>query len=215
MLSRNSRVKTSTDKIAKPISSLILFGVLKAYIKNPYIFMLSTLIKFLNFQKTLPSEFPLGFVKSYGFIALLYVQLRKVTSKDIAYEITRACILTSGIAVQQANFMCVERERTFKNLIKYHKKANVIGSTKLNKFKITRETDDKYYYEVTDCVFYNFFKTIDVPELTNIMCSIDNAIFNSYLPDEIFFSRESKNSKISTGNIKCTFCIKNLTNNKK
>ena len=64
---------------------------------------------------------------------------------------------------------------------------------------------------MTDCVFYNFFNTINVPELTEIMCSIDNAIFNSYLPDEIFFSRESKNSKISTGDIKCTFCIKNLT----
>jgi len=37
------------------------------------------------------------------------------------------------------------------------------------------------------------------------MCAIDNVAFNSYMPDEVYFSRESKEKTIYQGNSYCSF----------
>ncbi len=54
---------------------------------------------------------------------------------------------------------------------------------------IDREEEGLYEYRVTSCLFFRFFKQMGCPELCTIMCAIDNAIFNSYLPNEIVFTR--------------------------
>lgn len=33
------------------------------------------------------------------------------------------------------------------------------------------------------------FTELGVPELTTVMCEMDNAIFNTYLPEEVSFHR--------------------------
>ena len=51
-------------------------------------------------------------------------------------------------------------------------------------------------------MLYELFKELGVPELTSIMCSIDNAIFNSYLPNEVIFKRSPG---IQYGKEECEF----------
>lgn len=112
------------DKKAKASSFLILLGVLKGYIKSPLLFLIKSKITFKKFKKGIEIELPIEFIDSSGFIAWLYLRLKDKIGKEKAFEIIRAGILTSGLAIQQESFRNVEVPRTFENLIKYQQNTN-------------------------------------------------------------------------------------------
>lgn len=97
-------LKTNTDNIAKPAVSLILLGVLKGYIKNPIGFLIKSKISFKQFRKTIELDLPGDFVDTTSFIVWIYIRLKEKIGQEKSYEIIRAAILTSGLAVQQAIF---------------------------------------------------------------------------------------------------------------
>lgn len=200
-------MKTNTETIAKPALPLIIFAIIKGYVKNPIIFMLGTLFTFPKFSKSIDLDLPKEFIKSNAFIVHLYRRLQKQVSKDKAFEITRTAVLCSGLSVMQANFRNAEAPRNFENLIKYQKKAKKEGATKLNCMKIIRQTENCYEYCVSKCMFFEFYNYMNTPELTKIMCSVDNAIFNTYLPNEIVFERGIGNT-MPEGAKECHFCIR-------
>ncbi len=200
-------IKTNIDNIAKPASAMIIIGILKGYIEKPTLFFIKSILSFKKFKKNIEMDLPKQFVNSSGLIAWLYIRLKREIEKEKAFEVIRAVVLCSGLAVQQANFRNVEDNRTFENLIKYQQRAKNEGSTKLNKMEIISQTESKYMYKVTKCMFYEFFKYLGVPELTRIMCSIDNAIFNSYLPEKITFHRNGIKNRMVDGASECMFVI--------
>jgi hypothetical protein len=203
---------TNTENIARPSTSLILIGILKGYISNPIGFLLKSKLTFRKYKKSIKLNLPLEFIKSTGLIAWIYIRLSKKLGQEKAFEIIRVSVSTSGFAVQQANLRNVEAQRSFNNLKIFQKKANKEGSTKLNTVEIIAETERKYEFRVTKCVFYELFNYLNVPELTSIMCSIDNAIFNTYLPDELIFHRNGLNKTIYHGNKYCEFVIEKNEN---
>lgn len=208
-------LKTDIDTIAKPATSLILLGVLKGYVKNPIGFLLKSKLTFKKFKKSIQLDLPSDFISSTGLIAWIYIRLRQEIGQKKAFEILRTSVLTSGFAIQQANFRNVEAERSFQNLKIYQAKANKEGSTKLNTLEIIEDSEEKYEFRVTKCVFHELFNYLNVPELTSIMCSIDNAIFNTYLPEELVFHRNGLNKTIFHGKKYCEFVIeKTQTPNK-
>ncbi len=200
-------LKTNKEKVAKPIKPLMIIGVLGAYLKKPKLFFFSTILTFPKFKKTIKLDLPKEFINSSGLMAWLYIRLGRKIGKKKAFEIVRATILSTGLAVQQANFKNVEEERSFSNLIKYQKLTNSEGDTKLNEMEVIEESDDKYSFKIKSCMFYDFFTHVGVGELTEIMCSIDNAIFNSYLPEKLIFHRDGLNNRIVDGNSECIFII--------
>jgi len=202
-------MKTNTEIIAKPALPLIVFGIIKGYVKSPIRFMLGTLISFPKFIKSIKSDLPKEFIKSNGFIVHLYNRLQRRYLKEKAYEITRAAILCSAFSVMQANFRNAEAERSYENLIKYQQKAKEEGATRLNEMRIIRQDENRYEYCVTRCMFFEFFNMMNAPELTKIMCAADNAIFNTYLPNEIVFERKLGET-MPEGAKECSFCIKNM-----
>ena len=199
--------KTNQDTIAKPLNFFILMGVLKGYISNSLLFLITSKLSFGKYLRKHNINLPRDFVNEYAFIAWLYVRLTQKIGKVKAFEILRSSILTTGIAVQQANFRNVEAERTFENLVLYQKRAKESGSTKLNEMEVISETKDKYEFRVTKCTFYELFSALGVPELTKIFCSIDNAIFCSYLPEKIIFHRNGVGNTLAEGNEFCEFVI--------
>ena len=177
-------LKTNTDNIAKPAVSLILIGVLKGYIKNPIGFILKSKLTFRKYRHDICIDLPGDFI-----------------------EVIRVSVLTSGFVIQQANFRNVEENRNFENLIKYQQRANSEGSTSLNTMEIVEQSNVKYEFHVTRCVFYELFRYLKVPELTSVFCTIDNAIFNTYLPEKLIFHRNGLNNTIPQGNEYCKFVI--------
>ena len=202
-----SKVKTDIDNIAKPATSLILIGVLKGYIKNPIVFLIKTKLTFKKYKKSIQLDLPSDFINSTGLIAWIYIRLTERIGKEKAFEVIRACVLTSGLAVQQANFRNVETKRTFENLKKFQQRANNEGSTKLNTVEVIEASENKYEFRVTRCLFHELFTYLKVPELTSIMCSIDNAIFNTYLPEKLVFHRNGINKTLSSGHKYCEFVV--------
>lgn len=200
-------LKSDVGNIVKPGIPLILLGVLKGYIKNPIGFIIKSKISFKKFKRNIKIDLPQDFIDSTGFIAWLYIRLQRKVGQEKAFEVIRAAVLTSGLAVQQANFRNVEDRRCFENLMKYQQKANNEGSTKLNTMEVIEQTESKYEFRVTRCVFYELFSYLKVPELIEIMCSIDNAIFNTYLPETLVFHRNGLNNTIPLGNKYCEFVI--------
>jgi len=200
-------LKSTIETPAKPAIFFIVLGVLKGYLKNPFFFLLGTAVSFPRFKKRLPPDFPDEFVKVVAFPAWLYIRLKKRLGQELAFEIIRSVFLTAGLAVQLGNFRTVEAPRTFENLISYQQQTNREGPTRWNKLEILEQNDIKYEFRVHNCIFYNFFSRIGIPELTTVMCSVDNAIFNVYLPEEVTFHRNGCGNRIADGAPSCHFVI--------
>lgn len=201
--------KKNAEETAKPASFLILLGVLKGYLKNPLWFLIRSKISFRTFKKKIDSDLPADFIETAGFLAWLYLRLKERVGQEDAFEILRAAVLTSGLAVQQATFRNVESGRTFENLKRFQQQANREGSTRLNTMEIVEASERRYEFRVTRCLFYELFDGLGVPELTTIFCSIDNAIFNSYLPEKLVFHRNGIDKTLVSGNSYCEFVIEN------
>ena len=202
-------LKTNMNTVAKPAVPLILIGVLKGYIKNPIGFILKSKLTYRKYRHDIRIDLPGDFIDTNAFIAWLYIRLKGIIGQEKAFEIIRVSVLTSGFVIQQANFRNVEESRSFKNLTKYQQRANSEGSTKLNTMEIVEQSNVKYEFLVTRCVFYELFKYLKVPELTYIYCAIDNAIFNTYLPEQLIFHRDGLNKTLAQGNKYCEFVIEN------
>lgn len=121
----------------------------------------------------------------------------------------RAVVIVLGLSVQQSNFRNIEDKRTFKNLIAYQQRTNREGPTRLNKMEIIEQSEKRYEFKVTKCLFFEFFSSLGIKELTSLMCSIDNAIFNSYLPEQVCFHRGGLDNRIIDGSESCSFIIEN------
>lgn len=205
-----SKLITDIDRIAKPATALILLGVLKGYVKNPLGFIVKTKLTFRKYKKSIQLDLSADFIESTGLIAWIYIRLTHKIGKEKAFEVVRACVLTSGLAVQQANFRNVEAQRSFENLKKFQQRANKEGSTKLNTVEIIEESENKYEFRVTRCLFHELFTYLKVPELTSVMCSIDNAIFNTYLPEKLIFHRNGINKTLFNGHKYCEFVVEKI-----
>ncbi len=207
-----SFLKSSLEKLAEPNKFLIILGVLSGYIKHPFFFLVNAKLTFGRYRKKITLNIPSEIIDEIAFVAWIYIRLQKKVGREKAFEIVRVAITTMGLAIQQSNFKAVEAKRNFKNLIRYQKIANKKGSTKLNLMQIIHETENKYEFIVKKCIFYEIFSFLKVPELTSIFCAIDNAIFNSYLPEKIIFHRNGLNNTIATGKDFCSFVIEKIDN---
>ena len=206
---RRTGLKTDRDRIAVPGSLFIVYGVLKGYLRRPLPFLAGTVCALPSFLKKYRADYPSDFLRSSGLAALMYIRLQKYISKEQAYELIRAIVMVLGLAVQQSNFRNVEDKRTFENLIGYQQRTNREGPTRLNTMEIIEQSDRRYEFRVTRCLFFEFFSSLGVGELTRLMCSIDNAIFNSYLPEQICFHRNGLNNRIADGADFCSFVVEN------
>lgn len=202
-------MKTNTETVAKPMIPMLMYSILKGYCYHPFWLMLGTTLTFNRFKKGIRDDFPDDLVKTSGFIVHLYQRLQRKMSQEEAFEVVRVVLLSSANVVMQANFRNVEAPRTFENLIKYQQKTNQEGITKQNEMTVLEQNKHCYRFKMTRCMFYEFFKAMGVPELTTIMCSVDNAVFNSYKANEIIFSR-GVGKTIADGADSCEFCVKSL-----
>jgi len=207
-------LKTTINQPGKPNKALMALSILQGYIKSPMWFLLSTLLTLPKFKKQLPKDLPKEFVEVTAFQTWMYIRLKERLGKKKAYEIVRAFILPVGLAVQQGNFRNVEDSRTFENLIEYQQRTNREGPTRWNKMEVVEQSDHKYEFHVKNCMFHDFFTKLGIPELTKLMCEVDNAIFNTYLPEEVTFHRNGIGNRIADGASFCHFVVERYEQHK-
>ena len=200
-------LKTTVDKPGKPNKALMALGILQGYIEHPWWFLLTTLFTLPGFKKQLPKDLPKDFVEVTALQTWMYIRLKGRIGKEKAYEVVRALVLPVGLAVQQINFRCVEASRTFENLITYMQRTNREGPTRWNRVEILEQSECKYEVRVHNCLFHEVYTELGIPELTRLMCAVDNAIFNTYLPEKITFHRNGIGNRIVDGAPACHFVI--------
>jgi predicted ArsR family transcriptional regulator len=199
----------SEIRFGLPNKMLMALGILQGYLSHPWLFLGASLLTFPSFRRKIPEKFPREFVEQTAFQAWMYIRLKKQVGQDTAYEIMRAMILPIGLALQHNNFHAAEQERTFRNLVQAQKEMNKNGMTRWNVMKIEKETDDTYEIKITHCMYHAFYKSLGIPEMTKMMCAVDNAVFNSYAPEGIVFHRKGIGNRIVDGSDACRMVLEN------
>lgn len=200
-------LKSTAEHPAQPNKSLMTLGILQGYLKNPAGFFLTTLLTLPGFKKQISPGFPPEFVRANALQAWMYIRLKKTVGQEKAYEIVRAFVLPVGLAMQQGNFRNVEAGRSFENLIAYQQRTHQEGLTRWVTMDVLAQNASRYEIRVTTCMYFKFYSSLGIPEMTRLMCAVDNAIFNSYLPEKVIFHRNGLGNRIVDGASACQFVL--------
>jgi len=169
------------------------------------LFLLGRKLGVGRFKKALYPRFPRELVDLGALPAYVYLGLKERLGQRKAFEIMRVVLLTGGTAAQNLQFDTVDRERTFENFSALEIENNRNGLVRWNKVEVVERGARRFGLNVTRCMFHEFATAIGAPEMTPIICQIDNAMFNSYLPDRMIFDRGGPGKRIADGAPHCTF----------
>jgi hypothetical protein len=200
-------LKTTIDQPGTPNRLLMALGILQGYLKHPLWFLLTTVLTLSRFKQQLPTDLPLDFVQLTALQMWMYQRLKARIGQAKAYEVVRACSLPIGLALQQGNFRAVEAPRTFENLVAYQQRTHSEGPTRWNEMEILEQSEHRYEFRVSTCLFHDVYTQLGMPELTRLMCEVDNAIFGSYLPEQVTFHRNGVGNRLVDGAQACHFVL--------
>jgi hypothetical protein len=189
----------------RSVTTPLLLHLLRKEMRHPRVFMARCLMTFGRFKKEIDPRFPADLVELATLPLWVYLNLAKRIGKDKAFEIMRVVILTGGVAQWNLTYESIEKPRTFENLCDQELEVNKIGFTRWNTLEVVERTNQRFAIKITRCLYHELTTSVGAPELTPIVCQIDNAGFNSYLPDEIIFQRGGPGHRIADGSKECTF----------
>lgn len=189
----------------RAITSAVLLQLLRGRVGSPRLFLLGAALTLAGFKKTLPADLPSELVELAALPVWIYKRLKQRLGQPLAFEIMRVATLTGGIAQWNMQYDTLDTPRTFENFINQEIRANHSGVTRWNTLEIVERRADRFELRVTRCMFHEFCIAAHVPELTPIVCQIDNAAFASYLPDRLLFDRGGAARRIAVGAHECTF----------
>ena len=192
----------------KKVTTPLLLHLLDKELRFPRLFLLLRKLTLGRFKKTIDKRFPRELIDLAALPAWVYLNLKKKIGQRKAFEIMRVALLTGGTAAQNLQFDTVHKERSFRNFAELEVENNRTGLVRWNKMEVVERSAQRFEIRVTRCMFHEFAVYLGVPEMTPIVCQIDNAVFNSYLPDEMTFDRGGIGRRIADGNHECNFAWK-------
>jgi len=110
----------------------------------------------------------------------------------------RVALLTGGTATQNLQFDTVHKERDFQN---FSELDAWFAGTRWKSSNARRGASKSR----SRAACYEFAVSMGIPEMTPVVCQIDNAMFNSYLPGEMMFDRGLLGGRIADGKRECNF----------
>lgn len=183
----------------------LLLELLKDELPSPKFFLQECLASLPEFQSSIDKKFPAELIQLMSMPLWVYINLKNKLGEGKAFEIMRIALLTGGLAKQSLLFYSVDKPRTFKNFIEQELEINKTGTTKWNDLEIVVRNENKFEIKITRCLYHELATFLQIPEATKLICQIDNAVFNSYLPEEITFHRDGQNRRIADGCNECHF----------
>lgn len=189
----------------KKITTPLLLHMLGKELPFPTLFLLRCKLTLGQFKKTIDRRFPAELVDLAALPTWVYLNLKKRIGQSRAFEIMRVALLTGGTAAQNLQFDTVHKERNFLNFSELEIENNRTGLVRWNKVEVVERSARRFEIKVTRCMFHEFAISVGIPEMTPVVCQIDNAMFNSYLPDEMTFDRGLLGGRIADGKRECNF----------
>ena len=171
----------------------------------PIFFLLRCKLTVHRLKRKIDPRFPQELIDLAALPLWVYINLKRKIGQQQAFEIMRIAILTGGVAQWNFAYRAAERERTFENLCDAEIEVNQTGPTRWNRLEVVERSERRFEVKITRCVYHELFVAVGVPELIPVVCQIDNAPFNSYLPDKVAFTRGGPNHRIADGKKECNF----------
>jgi hypothetical protein len=170
------------------------------------LFLIKCKLTIGRFKKSIDAKFPQDLIDLAAPPLWVYIDMKKKISQRQAFEIMGVAILTGGTAQWNFQYRAAEKERTFQNLcdaeIEVDKAA---GFTRWNTLEVIEGSERRFEIKITRCLYRELTTALGIPELTPVVCQVDNAGFNSYLPDKVVFNRGGPNHRIADGKKECNF----------
>ncbi len=192
-------------RFGKLSTALIVYSVLREYVHHPLTFLIGTVLTLGGFKKRIPKDIPRDFVELFAFPTWIYIRLKGKLGQEEAFALARAIIIPLGMAVYGAEFCLVEAPRTWENFRDFVELSNKQGAIRWSKVEMEERGDTLYKYRCVFCMIHDFLSKLGVPELTEPFCSLDNALYNAYAPNEIIFHRGGVGKTIEKGQPFCQF----------
>jgi len=189
----------------KKVTSPLLLHLIGRELPMPRLFLWRCKLTVGRLKKRIDPRFPAELVDLVALPIWVYLHLKERLGPEKAFEIMRVAILTGGLAKWNLQFHTVAVPRTFENLCAQEKRMNETGITRWNTLEVVEQTDRRFELKVTRCLYHELACSLGVPELTPVMCGIDNAANNSYLADRVVFHRGGPGHRISDGAKECRF----------
>ena len=189
----------------KKVTTPLLLHMLAREMAFPALFLLRCKLTLGRFKRTLDPRFPRELVDLAALPAWVYLNLKRKIGQPKAFEVMRVALLTGGVAAQNLQFDTVHRQRNFRNFEQLEVENNRSGLVRWNKVEVVERGERRFELKVTRCMFHEFLASLGIPEMTQVVCQIDNAMFNSYLPDEMVFDRGGAGRRIADGRKECNF----------
>ena len=190
----------------RKITTPILTHLLRGKVRFPWLFLIRCKLTLGPFRRSIdPTKFPQDLIDLAALPLWVYKNMKEKIGQQPAFEIMRVAILTGGIAQWNLQYRAAEKERTFKNLCDAEIEVNKVGFTHWNTMEIVDRSERRFEIRITRCLNHELTTAMGMPELTPVICQVDNAGFNSYLPDKVVFNRGGPGHRIADGSEECNF----------
>jgi hypothetical protein len=189
----------------KRVTTPILLHLLRNKVRFPWLFLVKCKWTVRRFRKTIDPRFPAELIDMCALPLWVYINLKGRLGQETAFEIMRVAILTGGVAQWNFAYHAADEDRTFDNLCDEEIIVNRSGPTRWNTMEVVARTERRFEIKITRCLYHELTTAMGVPELTPVICQIDNAAFNSYLPDAVVFTRGGPGHRIADGARQCNF----------
>jgi len=196
---------TSVGFDPRKVTTPVLLHLLHGKLRFPLLFLLKCKLTVGRFKRTIDRRFPVELVEMCALPLWVYINLKTKVGQEPAFEIMRIAILSGGIVQWNLAYRAAETRRTFDNLCDEEIRVNRTGPTRWNTLEVVERTESRFEIKITRCLYHELTSSVGVPELTPVICQIDNAAFNSYLPDAVVFTRGGSGHRIADGAKACTF----------
>jgi hypothetical protein len=185
--------------------ALITYAILSEYVRHPLTFLIGTVLTLRRFKRSVPKNIPREFVDLFAYPTWIYIRLKERLGQEQAFALARAIILPLGMAVYGAEFGLVEAPRNWRTFLGFLDRSLERGAIQWSRVELEESSDTVRRYRCTFCMIHEFLSKLGIPELTEPFCSLDNALYNAYLPDEMTFDRGGPGNTIENGNPFCQF----------
>ena len=189
----------------RKITTPILAHMLHGKVRFPMLFLVRCKLTVGPFKRSIDKRFPQDLIDLAALPLWVYTNMKKKIGQRQAFEIMRVATLTGGIAQWNFQYRAAEKERTFKNLCDAEIEVSKLGFTHWNTMEVGERSERRFEIKITRCLYHELTTAVGVPELTPVICQVDNAAFNSYLPDKVVFSRGGPGHRIADGKKECNF----------
>ena len=189
----------------RKITTPILTHLLRRDMRFPKLFLVRCKLTVGRLKRRIDPRFPQELIDIAALPLWVYINMKEKIGQQRAFEVMRVAILTGGLAQWNLQYGAAEKERTFKNLCDAEIEVNKTGFTQWNTLKVVERSERRFEIKITRCLYHELTVSLGLPELTPVICQVDNAAFNSYLPDKVVFNRGGPNHRIADGKKECNF----------